>query len=775
MITLAVLLGGLAMVSMLMANAKSTILADEYVPEVNVALRLSDATNQLTLAMQGYGLTGLEKFWQQAKREAGRLDDAIAEAKVLQRRANHLQMLEQRIKTSEEVRARYFALMDQTKRLTQQLRTNRDNLEHSASSYMQASHEFLGLQESMFTAAVEERLAKVQMITEVVELGSSAHVANYQAQVSGDNKLREQAIELLGQVASKIDSIKAITRNDADSARLTSITQQAADYLSIIEMYGEEADKGVDADRERMRSLQDLMNSIAATYLEAAQTFLERQIRAMAQDMTSRQQNIALVNQIVDLGYDSQIKLLKAQAFNDLTYAEEALSRNHPQIQRLLSKLEQETDEGDMLGKIDQTRQAASDYASETESLIANRKANQALAQERNIAGKELINVGKQTIENTLTSTQDIADTTKDSLVGSSIAIGVGLLLTILAGSIIAILITGSIVNPINRLVKSLEKDSKEVAKISGDVHSSSQRLAAGASEQASSLQQTGSSIEQMAAGTRQNADHAREADNLSREANNKAEQGAEAARATASEVHDRIRKLDVAIKAIEESSNSTAKVVGTIDSIAFQTNLLALNAAVEAARAGEHGKGFAVVADEVRQLAHQSAGEVGNTHKLMDAARENTQHIKEVSAELERYLNETVAEEMVSLFEEAVASSNRLTDLMSEVASASDEQARGIEQVNQAVLEMDRITQMSASNAEESAHVSEELADQAVQLKGIVDELHLLIEGRRAFEHHEGLFGLANSSPTGRQPQPSRALANESWVTIPTEPSLST
>lgn len=747
MILIALLLGSLAMVSMLAARTQSTILADEYVPEVNIALRLSDATNRLMLAMRGYGLTGLEEYWQQAKVESKRLNDAILDAKNLQQDASHLKLLEQWIKTSEQARTHYIGLMNQTQHLTEQVTSNRASLEHSADSYMQASQDFLALQDLMFTKAVEERLAKVQAITEVVELGSGAHVANYQAQVSGDPELREQAIDDLQRVAPKIDSIRAMTRNEADSARLTLIAQQAADYLSIIEMYGDEADKGINADTERLQSLQDLMDSIAATYLEAAETFLKRQITAMAKDLTTRQESIALVNQVVDLGYDSQIKLLKAQALSDLTYAEEALANNSPEIEQLLTKLEERAEGSDMLDRIGQTREAASDYQAQMGQIIVNRKANQALAQERDLAGKELLDVSRQTIETTLNNTQEIVDTTKDRMVVSSIVIGFGLLLAIVAGALIAMLVTGAIVKPINRLVKSLEKDSKEVAKISADVHSSSQKMAAGASEQASSLQQTTSSIEEMAAGTRHNADHAREADTLSRAANDKAIQGAGAARATASELHERIRKLDVAINAIEESTKSTARVVGTIDAIAFQTNLLALNAAVEAARAGEHGKGFAVVADEVRKLAQRSAEEVGNTNRLVKTAQMNASQIKGVAAELETYLMAAVAQDMVALFEEAVASSSRVTQLMSEVANASDEQALGIEQVNQAVLQMDRITQMSASSAEESAAVSEELANQAAQLKMIVDELHRLIEGKKAYRDRTHPIGNAGST----------------------------
>jgi methyl-accepting chemotaxis protein len=204
--------------------------------------------------------------------------------------------------------------------------------------------------------------------------------------------------------------------------------------------------------------------------------------------------------------------------------------------------------------------------------------------------------------------------------------------------------------------------------------------------------------------------------------------------------------QLMQAIGEITRSSEETGKIIKTIDEIAFQTNLLALNAAVEAARAGEAGAGFAVVADEVRNLALRAAEAAKNTTALIEKTIKAVKNGNEI----------TVATQVA--FKANAEISGKIGQLVDEIATASQEQANGVAQVNKAVSEMDRVTQQTAAHAEESASAAEEMNAQAQQMRGYVEELAAVVggEGERRSSNHprkalpEGSLGRTNQPRLG-------------------------
>ena len=262
-------------------------------------------------------------------------------------------------------------------------------------------------------------------------------------------------------------------------------------------------------------------------------------------------------------------------------------------------------------------------------------------------------------------------------------------------------MLTRSIRRPLEVIVSQMSAGAVRVGNASLEIAQSGRKIADGANIQAASLEDVSSSLEEMSSLTKENADNAKQANTMAAEA-----------RDDARSAQDAMQGMSDAISRIKASSEETAKIVKTIDEIAFQTNLLALNAAVEAARAGDAGKGFAVVADEVRNLAQRSAESARDTALLIEGSQRNAESGVHASSEVEG---------MVTRIAQGI---EKVTEIMGWVAAASQEQAHGLEQINVAVAEMDRITQSSASNAHETAGASQDLGEHAGDLHRLVDLL---------------------------------------------------
>jgi methyl-accepting chemotaxis protein len=267
--------------------------------------------------------------------------------------------------------------------------------------------------------------------------------------------------------------------------------------------------------------------------------------------------------------------------------------------------------------------------------------------------------------------------------------------LGIIAGAVFAWFIIRSVTLPITLTAAHLATESAKANASALRVARASQSIAEGASEQASSLEQTSSSLREMADMTQRNSENAQNAKGLANEARETADIGAA-----------EMVQMKAAMGAIKQSSVEISKIIKTIDDIAFQTNILALNAAVEAARAGEAGLGFAVVAEEVRNLAQRSAEAAKET-----AARISTSKEKSEQGVL---ISDKMATNLAAILEKT----RQLDERIAEIAESSRQQNEGIAQVNNAVASMDKVTQENAALADQSASASEELKAQAEQVR---------------------------------------------------------
>ena len=261
----------------------------------------------------------------------------------------------------------------------------------------------------------------------------------------------------------------------------------------------------------------------------------------------------------------------------------------------------------------------------------------------------------------------------------------------------------------LDTLFKSLSTVVAEITTAAGQVSEGSEQLSQtaqgisqGASEQAASIEELSASVEELASTVRQNADNTSQADALARRVTQNADESGKA------------------VGKMVESMTQIAGKISIIEEIARQTNLLALNAAVEAARAGEAGKGFAVVAEEVRNLAMRSAEAAKNTSSLIEEAVKNSESGVAINSEV------------LKNFQEITERANKVSQVVAEIAAASEQQDQGISQVNRAVEQMNQLTQQNAANAEESASAAEQMSSQSEEMRSMVAGFALTVDEAR-------------------------------------------
>jgi len=532
-----------------------------------------------------------------------------------------------------------------------------------------------------------------------------------------EKKYMDLAIDDLKKIRESIDMGKKLFEKNPElqdfGKNISLVASKMDEYESLAKTTVEKIDN--------LNTVRKNMDEAASAYMKPCFTYLENQKTATAKDIDSnaggermheRLDKIMAINDIIEIGNSIRIANFKSQAMRD-DDAIKTTIKSFETVAKKIADLRTTTRQEVNIKLLDSIEESAGKYKSALAELLDNSSALAEVGDKRVVVGLDALELVRSTSVSAVDSTQKASESSVANLKGASFILVSGLLFVLAAGVVLAFIIIRSITKPINNVIAGLGEGANQVAAAAGQVASSSQSLAEGASEQAASLEETSSSLEEMSSMTKRNADNAAQADSLMREAN-----------AVVNKASRSMTDLTKSIGEISDASRQTQKIIKTIDEIAFQTNLLALNAAVEAARAGEAGAGFAVVAEEVRNLALRSADAAKNTASMIEDT------VKKVND------GSILLEQTNTAFGEVSSSTSKVGELVSEIAGASDEQAKGIEQVNRAVAEMDKITQQNAANAEESASASEELSAQSEQMMDFVNQLIILIRGEGSSMH---------------------------------------
>lgn len=554
------------------------------------------------------------------------------------------------------------------------------------------------------------------------------------------------------------ESETMLTAGKAHLTRLTELFSEAnklvSAYPQTLKNLGESVQTGqrhaenyfeligeTEANVARMKGLRENLRMIADSFTKSIDDYSKIMNQKMDEhisysDMAGIKERLKKINDINDvLDLTNEVRVATWRS----------LSERNPKgirdsviildkIDSILVSLRSRTTDQDDLRSLDQVGQQAKNYASSMLELAQAFELQRSLATKREQAGEQILSLSEQESKHGMEGTLRIADGAVASLSTASTILIIGLIAAVIMGTLLAFVITLSITKPIGRISQTLSEGASQVASASGQLSEASQQLAEGSSELASSIEETSATLQQSSSMVRQNNENTKQAANLSRHAMESAESG-----------NREMGDMMASMGELKKSSDEIAKIIKVIDEIAFQTNILALNAAVEAARAGEAGMGFAVVAEEVRNLAQRSA-----------QAAKDTASIIETNIELSQ-AGVVVAEKVKASLEEISTGSRKVSELVDEITAASQEQAQGIEQINKAILQMDQVTQNTASNAEESASASEELNAQAESMKEAVQSLIALINGASSAISHTAI-----ANPGYSHKQPKRAQAHQ-------------
>ncbi len=675
LIGISVVVGTLAILSMLSIQGNSMELSNQYLPEVLVVNEIERSTLKAMYNTRGYWLTGENSYYDEAMKNLQSLDKALADAEALLERSPKLVKLRENLPKAREFKATYMDLLAKTKAKTDQVAQSRVSMDAAAKAFSDAITAYNDGQDKSFQSEIQKgarssalllRLAKTSQGRDVSDWFSEIRVGNFKTQAYRDPTFLKDALPRFDKIQASVSDLLKDTAQQINKDRLALISRTAEDYRQAVDSWlllSSALDDLAEQRKVAASSLGDLAESTSI----AGATVSQQVANANSLIVGSANWTIA-TGLLISLLIGIVVALI--------------LIRSITVPLGLVTALAKRVTRGDFAVEVHEVK-SRDELGLLMESFY------------EMVEGLKLKASLIESIANGVL-TDNIPLASEDDGLGRSLQ---------------------RMQKGLNEILSQVNVAVDQMASGSDQVSTAAQSLSQGATEQASSLEEISASSNEIHGQSKQNAENALTANQLAKQASQSAEQG-----------NHQMKDLMLLLEKMTKSSEDTKTIVKTIDDIAFQVNLLALNANVEAARAGKYGKGFAVVAEEVRSLAVRSAAAVNETNRMVE---ESIHSIQEVNVKALK-----TGEQLDGI----LANANKVADFLEEIAASSQEQAKALGQINGGLDQIDQVTQSNTASAEESASASEELSGQAQQLKAMVSRFKLsnteaapLIQARQA------------------------------------------